>query len=604
MSLNRWMRNLITLLISLVLGSALAWADRAETPRLSLANMQETYSLAGDWQFHPGDDLGWASPTYNDSNWVDRGMPERWPIGGFPEFEQFGWYRLTLKFDVNMSEARDNLSNLGVRIGKVLSAYELYAGGKLIGGVGKLPPLSEINHDRTRVFPVPVSAIAEDGTLVLAMRVWGGSELAVSTWGGGPYEGSFRIGNYARLLQMSFISEVPGLMASVLFLGFGFYHIYLYRRNRQLQTYLWYGFMAVDIGVYGLMLNQWRYRMDWSFISYEKLEFGTIYLFPALSIAMVWSLLGRRVGPLLRLYQCSFIVLAIIVVSVPGFDIHYYSLRPWQMWSIGLLIALPWMIIREAKSGNLEARTALIGVLVFAAACTNDLMIDLAGWKASRLVPLGFVAIMLSVAISLANKFTNVLTDLEGEVSQRTADLRSANRRLAEVARMDPLTGLLNRRGFTEVAEAEIQRFLRTGREFSIILADLDNFKKFNDQYGHACGDHVLQEAAYLLRNKVRDVDEVARWGGEEFMVILPETCSEGASLAAEKLRSLVQDKQYEYDGHRLSVTMTFGVATFRKKGETLDSCIARADMALYNGKKQGRNRVMIEGYTGLSLIS
>jgi len=581
---------------------AIAWASRTEVSRLTLVDLQETYSLVGQWQFNPGDDLQWASPDFDDSGWAEKRVPQRWSIGGLPETNQFGWYRLTLNFDIRTAEKREFLSHLGVRIGKILSAYELYAGGELVGGIGSLPPLSKINHDRTPIFFIPASAISRDGTLVLALRVWGGNSLAVSSWGGGPYEGDFRVGEYAELLQHSVLGQIPGLMAAVLFLGFGCYHIYLYRRNRQLQTYLWYGLMAMDIGIYGLMLNQWRYRLDWSFITYEKIEFGAIYLFPALAIQMMWSLLNLPIGRLLRAYQFSFIALAVVVVLVPGFDIHYYTLRPWQTWSIALLIGMPWVIIRQARAGNTEARTTLVGVLVFAAACTNDLMIDFAGWEATRLVPLGFVAIMLSMAISLANRFTTVLNNLDGEVAQRTAELSSVNQKLAEVARRDPLTGLLNRRGFTEEAEAEIQRFLRYNREFSIVLADLDNFKKFNDKYGHACGDHVLQDVAGLLNEHVRDMDKAARWGGEEFMLVLPETCSESASLAAEKLRSSVQNRRFEYGERSLSVTMTFGIATFRK-GETLDSCIARADTAMYHGKERGRNRVMVGSYKGLSLI-
>ncbi|MCZ6832092.1 MAG: GGDEF domain-containing protein [Gammaproteobacteria bacterium] len=474
-----------------------------------------------------------------------------------------------------------------------MDAYELYAGGELVGGVGSLPPLSETNYDRTRVFLIPASAIADDGTLLLALRVWGGTELAVSKWGGGAYEGDFRIGEFATLLQRSFLSEIPGLIASVSFLGFGLYHIYLYHRNRQLRTYLWYGLMALVIGIYGVMVNQWRYSLGWPFVAYEKVEFGMIFLFPAVAIQMMWSLLQLPIGRWLRAYQLSFIAFAILVVLVPGLDIHYYTLRPWQIWSLALLVGIPWMFIREAYSGNAEARTGLVGILVFAAACTNDLLIDFAGWEGTRLVPLGFAAIMLFMAISLANRFTTVFTSLEDEVTQRTAELRIANKHLTESARLDPLTGVLNRRGFSEKAEAEVQRVVRTGRELSIVLADLDNFKAFNDQHGHACGDYVLREAANLLSEGVRSMDSIARWGGEEFMLVLPETSAEGAALLAEKLCSTLEARRFEFGGQRLGVTMTFGLATFRK-GETLENCIARADAALYQGKDQGRNRVMV----------
>lgn len=574
-------------------GGTSARATRAEAARLTAADVLESYSLAGQWQFLPGDDLYWASPDYDDNSWVNRRLTEQWPIGGYPESNQLAWYRLTLKFDVSPTEKRKYLSHLGVSIGKVMSAYELYAGGELLGGIGKLPPLSETNYDRIRVYPIPASAVAADDSLVLALRVWGGSELAVSKWGGGPYEGDFRIGEHGTLSRLALLNEIPGLMASVLFLGFGFYHIYLYQRNRQLKTYLWYGLMALDIGIYGVMVNQWRYSLNWPHIAYVKVAYAAIYMISFFSIQMMWSLLQLPINRWLRAYQLSFVALTIMIVSVPGLDIHYHSLRPFQLWSIPLLVIIPWIFIREALAGNPEARTGLIGILVFVAACINDLLIDYAVLEGPRLVTLGFTAIMLFMTISVANRFTTVFNNLEGEVAQRTADLRVANQQLAQAARLDPLTGLLNRRGFTEKADTEVQRHLRTGQGLSIVLADIDKFKEFNDLHGHACGDYVLKETAHLLKKGVRAMDNVSRWGGEEFLMVLPETSSEGAVLLAEKLRSSLEACRFEYEGQRLGVTMTFGIATFRQD-DTLDKCIARADAGLYQGKEQGRNLVVV----------
>ena len=124
-------------------------------------------------------------------------------------------------------------------------------------------------------------------------------------------------------------------------------------------------------------------------------------------------------------------------------------------------------------------------------------------------------------------------------------------------------------------------------------MADLDNFKKLNDQHGHACGDHVLQATAGLLSDAVRSLDKVCRWGGEEFLLVLPETDSDGAVLLVEKLRAGLEAQRFRHEDQCLSVTMTFGIAVFGK-GETLEDCITRADTALYRGKEQGRNRVML----------
>ena len=573
-----------------------------DLPFVTPEDFREGLSLRGQWRFQPGDDLSWSAPVLDDSAWLSMGIPQRWPEGGYPELGNMAWYRLSLQLDPALLQ-EGQLSQLAVRMGKVLSAYELYAGGQLIGGVGSLPPLSEVTYDRERVFAIPASAVSENGVLVLAMRVWGGGDALVDAWGGGPISGVYKLGQYRELVLTGMVSEVPGLLFCALILGFGCYHLYLYGRNRRLETYLWFGLMAINIGIYGLMLTQWKYLFDLSFVAMKKIELGAIYVFPALGIQMIWSLLRLPVSPWLRAYQISFVVASAIVVLVPGEIIHYQTLNLWQFWTLPLIAFAPWVIFREARAGNPEAKTVLLGAIIFLATAINDLLIDLIHLETARLAPIGFVAILIAMAISMANRFTAMYSKLESEVAERTADLSAANKRLAEAARVDHLTGLLNRRGFTEEAEAEIRRMFRSGKGFSLVITDVDNFKRFNDRHGHVCGDHVLKRMATILEERTRDVDRVARWGGEEFIILLPETETEGAATLAEKLRESIADNLFEFGDQRLSITMTFGIASFRK-GESLDACIARADTALYHGKEGGRNKVMIGNYKGLSLVN
>ncbi|MEH6584234.1 MAG: diguanylate cyclase [Halioglobus sp.] len=593
-------------IIALYLLAALVFMvpnSRADVPLISLDSIPRGVSLSGEWQFQPGDDMAWLSPQYDDSRWGTLSVPGRWPGEGHPETKQFAWYRLTLQLDLIDPQQRTHLPSLGIRMGKVMSAYELYAGGMLLGGVGKLPPLSEVNYDRTRVFQIPPGAVAENGQLVLALRVWGGDDLGVKNFGGGAYAGDVVLGEYAYLLKSGVVSQMPGLLMAVLFVGFGIYHLYLNRRNRQLQSYLWFGLVAINVGIYALMLNQWKYLLDWSFVTYEKIEYCAIYLFPLLAIQLLWTTLGQPISRLMRVYQSGFALSAVGIVAVSGMEIHYATLHYWQFYTLPLVVYAPWLVMREARAGNPEARTALVGVIIFIATCINDLSLDLAGVETSRLLPYGFVAIMLSMAVSLANRFTAVLNTLEHEVAERTADLQAANVQLADAARHDPLTGVFNRRGFIEAAEVEAKRVARSGKEFSVVLADIDNFKLFNDRYGHACGDHVLYRVADMLKMRMRDVDRMGRWGGEEFIFLLPETDAEGAGVLAEKLRDAIANNLFEYSGERVTVTLTFGVAVHRK-GESLDSAIARADNALYRGKERGRNQVMVGGYKNLSLVN
>lgn len=155
-------------------------------------------------------------------------------------------------------------------------------------------------------------------------------------------------------------------------------------------------------------------------------------------------------------------------------------------------------------------------------------------------------------------------------------------------ARIDYLTGIYNRMMFNELLEAEMQRARRYASDLSLIMFDLDHFKKINDTYGHAIGDHVLKEVARLVSENLRAHDIFARWGGEEFMVLAPKCDQNQVAVLAEKLRSLCAAHDF---GNGLGITVSFGVTRFQAD-DTLESFTARADDSLYRAKEGGRNRV------------
>ncbi len=559
--------------------------------------------ISQPWRFKPGDDPAWADPAFDDSDWQLKPIPQRWPEGGYPETGQMGWYRMHLKVDRAAIEALPGVPVPAVRVGRIMSAYEVYAGGQLIGSLGRLPPNGEVYYNQIRTFLLPAELVAEDGTVALALRVWGGPQRAVDAWYAGPYEDQVRFGDHRALAQGELIVEQARLLSVALFIGFGLYHLYLYRRNRQLRLFLWFGLMSINIGVYCLSLSQWKYILGWDFLTLQKVEYASILLLPAVTIQMLWAALGRPIGTFMRVYQMSFVAFSFLGMVSPGLEFHYATLSFWHLWTIPGLFYAPYLLLREAHTGNPEARTLLPGVVVFVIACGADIYMHYWDQQPIRLIPFGFAAIMLSMLVSLANAFTTMLGRLEDEVDKRTAALSEANRQLAEVARADPLTGLLNRRGFLEESGTEVQRYYRSGRAFSVVLCDVDHFKRFNDNYGHACGDYVLKRIAGILLERLRDVDRVARWGGEEFILLLPETDTQGAAVLADKLRRIIAESRFHFEGETIGTTMTFGVATFRKD-ESLDNCIARADTAMYHGKKAGRNKVMLGGFKGLTLVN
>jgi two-component system, cell cycle response regulator len=164
---------------------------------------------------------------------------------------------------------------------------------------------------------------------------------------------------------------------------------------------------------------------------------------------------------------------------------------------------------------------------------------------------------------------------------------------LEDLAYRDELTELPNRRGATRQLDVLISRARRHGHQLALLLVDADRFKAINDEHGHAVGDIVLRELAARLRERVRREDVVGRWGGEEFVVALPETTPDGAVAVAESLRAAIAGTPVEADGLALPVTVSIGVAAWT--GQDLDDLVSRADTALYGAKTTGRNCVVVE---------
>jgi diguanylate cyclase (GGDEF)-like protein len=159
-------------------------------------------------------------------------------------------------------------------------------------------------------------------------------------------------------------------------------------------------------------------------------------------------------------------------------------------------------------------------------------------------------------------------------------------------ALVDGLTGLANRRHCEEVLAAEVSRSERFGTELAVVAVDLDDFKRVNDRHGHPCGDFVLRELAIVLRETLREIDVAARWGGEEFLLVLPGTNQAGALRLAERVRlALAERTLLAPDGSGIDVTASLGVANHRR-GQREAELVADADAALYEAKRAGKNRV------------
>jgi len=201
--------------------------------------------------------------------------------------------------------------------------------------------------------------------------------------------------------------------------------------------------------------------------------------------------------------------------------------------------------------------------------------------------------------------FTSVLSVSSDVVSRRdlaqideqTRQLAASEARLWALSVRDPLTGLFNRRYMEETLNREVGRAQREQTTLAVIMLDVDHFKRFNDTLGHAGGDAVLQALGGLLSQGIRDADVACRYGGEEFVLVLPGVSLEVAKVRAERVRDAVQNLHVEHSGQTLAaITVSLGVALFPDLGDDGESVLESADAALYQAKKRGRNQVVTAG--------
>lgn len=299
-----------------------------------------------------------------------------------------------------------------------------------------------------------------------------------------------------------------------------------------------------------------------------------VNVFSVLIYAVVfWLARTNRPGPALALTVLEVVAHAIVATAFIGWEtgFHYY-----------VLLAIPVVIMSTLKSLRVKATTVVALMIV-------NLGIDilLRGRQPPNALAPGSVDGLHYFNVLAAMVILIAMAGYYYYLIER------AQHALQNLARTDPLTSLSNRRALIEAMTLEHRRLRRADRPLSFIIGDLDHFKAINDTHGHEVGDHVLVAIGQAMATVVRDVDHLGRWGGEEFLVVLPDTDQAGAFHIAERLRQKVAAVTVPAGVATLKVSMTFGVSQLRPR-EHPEQAIARADAALYDGKHGGRNRVLM----------
>lgn len=288
------------------------------------------------------------------------------------------------------------------------------------------------------------------------------------------------------------------------------------------------------------------------------------------------------------------------------FFLHLHDARQLSAVLLGLVIAAQatesaW-VLKQAKQEGMDAPvwfniTLLAGLAAFN--LVRSVLIAVVGTPSSLQAsnPLDAIAALVFLGTGIGLGF--------GVFWMEGHQIRLNLERLANI---DPLTGIHNRRSFISFCERELLRSSRTGECFSLIMFDIDHFKKINDRYGHAAGDEVLCAVVEKLRNSVRNIDVVGRWGGEEFVALLPKADTDAALSVAHRLRqhidsismtSIPRMVHLQVNNDRadqaISVTISIGIVTYQGHGSTLDiqELLQQCDTAMYRAKAEGRNRII-----------
>ncbi len=543
-------------------------------------------TLDGDWEFYPGVFL---NPDGSDLPMEPAFAPVPDPWTDVPAPVGYGTYRLHLE------GLKPGVSYSFYFFEKV-SAANYYIGTELLESDGI--PAKSREAEVPDLVPSITGFRAKQSEAVLTIHI---SNFSMKN--GGLWE-SVRFGT-SETLHNYWLIHILGLALIIGALSFmALYHLFLFILQRQNKAHLWLSLAIMLIVIKSLITGEhvlmrflaWENQMFLIRISTVSVAFMIPFYQKYLrnSFPGIGSRVSLYINFALSIFFGSVILFADLIPAQKIFS--YY------MWIIPInlfyFLYLTLTTVIQRKPGSIWLFTATVLMI----GCgLNDILYDLHLTNTAYVLNVGLLIFMILHSFLNAERSSQAFkelsllrNELETQVDQRTRELEHEKNKLAVLARIDSLTGLFNRNSSREIFEREILRFGRSGKTFSVVMIDLDFFKKINDSYGHASGDYALQMMGIAIKEISRRTDFCFRWGGEEFLLLMPETGEEDALVHAEKLRKKIAETAVETGGNRFYLSMSFGISSIKEPKETPENIIERADYALYQAKEDGRNRGFI----------
>jgi len=528
--------------------------------------------LDGQWEFYwntfiePDKNKRADAPNREIIN-----VPGRWNRSTDYPAHGFGTFRLDIR-------GLDSGKIYCLYVPEMISAYRLYANGIQIGGNGKVGESPE--RSSPRFIPRLATFYPEGDRAEILIHVSNYHYRNSGIWR------SLLMGNpmdVSRYRDLHIIIQVG--LAAVL-LAIALFHIGIYINRREEKAEFIFGLLCLTFLIRILCTGEQILTLFIPAIPWElarKLEYIPFYATAPL-LARFMNLLfpGESSRGFYRLYVGMSLIYGLLVWIFPVRINNYLVTYAEGMMILGIFYAT-WIQIRALIARRKEATLIAVAYIIFSLAVVNDILYASQILPSMYLSPFGFVIFICIQSQMLINRYTR-------SFYQRDLLARSRDQ-FREASITDSLTGLFNVRYLHLVLERAIADSFKKKGAFSLIMADVDNFKDFNDTWGHRQGDEVLKKMGAIIRGSAREKDSPCRYGGEEFAVVLPDTPLDEALEVAERIRCRFE-KGVETDERMRGITVSVGVAQHRIS-ETADELIERADQALYSAKHQGKNRVV-----------
>jgi diguanylate cyclase len=580
-----------------------------------------TFPLSGPWQFHLGDDPTWANPAFDSSHWEQLTADHPWGTQGHAGLTGFAWYRCNIAF----TPASGVPPQFSLLMPRVEDAYEIYWNGSLIGRNGKLPPGAVWYSSQ----PVQTFDLGPLQHGILAVRVWKAPLLSddSSEYGGfsaAPFIGSSeaiataRAANEFQWLRSHQLHFAANLLCAVIAL----LSFLLWLRAPARWILFWTAGFALAQPATVLLLDA---HMGWPY----GVAMGADQVVGAVQDISLWFLLlwllalhsNPSVCRVTRVFAWIYFVNAaldgilVILTSNPQWAQPIRAADAASTVITFVLETFPLFLVGFALFQRKQFNPArwLVAILAF----LDGMMIvfvnvvkqgrQFTAWPiASRIdSPLFFIdgngislstlaGSLLLIAIVYA-VYNSIREDQHRQdvLELEKLELQHESNRMRHQAEHDGLTGLWNHRAIVDRLGEEISRSLREKTPLSVILVDVDHFKKVNDTFGHLAGDLVLKEIAAIFTRDLRPYDYAGRYGGEEFLLILSNCGMKNALHRAEQLRQAVESARVVDGETILQVTASFGVTSAISFHYETETVIRAIDAALYQAKNSGRNCIV-----------